>query len=705
MWTRLHLVIAGLMFFASIQPALAHNRKHVCSKTDDLELKAIEISAKLFSPNKDGRLDETEITLLVSVEEKEARHKKFRLVGKMKVEGSGAIRTLSISVLVPPFAKRSDSTDVTISVNWDGLTDSGQLAPDGDYRLTLILDKVRIKRNKRDRDDDQEEEDDDEHERRHSCHSLISDLGLVRVDNTPPSLNIESPSAGFITKVVPFLVEGQAFDENGTTEVSVNGMLATLLGTQFSASLAPPEGRTSLVARAMDAAGNLAESAPVDVAIDFTPPSVSFLCPQNGIQTSNAAISVVGDVSDNIEVVSVTVNGIPANVIGNTFSIPSVELASGDNFLVAVALDRAGNSSTSSPLLIVRVDSQGAVIATVAGDGSTVFDGDAQLAIDASLNNPIGLGLDYAGLLYIVDNLHQRIRRVDSSGIISTFAGSGVVGFEGDGGEATAAQFRSPQDVAFGPDGSFYISDSVNRRIRKITPDGIIQTIAGNGGFGSLGDGGPALQASFSSPEGIDVDDAGNIYIADPIAQVVRKVDTNGIITRFAGGGSLNADGIPALDAQFGNPMDVSITASGAFLIPDRRANKIRMVSPNGIISTVAGNGVFGFGGDGGLATGAKFAQPIHAVMDRHGNILITDSQNHRIRRVKPDGTIETAVGTGIAGFSGDGGPPESAQMFRPLKILITGPASYLISDAGNHRVRRVEENMGDTTPDQCGFE
>ena len=307
------------------------------------------------------------------------------------------------------------------------------------------------------------------------------------------------------------------------------------------------------------------------------------------------------------------------------------------------------------------------VITTVAGNGTEGFSGDGGPATQAQLRWSSGIAVAADGSLYISDVGNYRIRRVGPDGIIATVAGNGTRGFSGDGGPATQAQLEwSIRDIAVAADGSLYISDYDNRRIRRVGPDGIITTVAGNGTYGSRGDGGPATQASLV-PERIAVAADGSLYIGDNIRHVIRRVDPDGIITTVAGNGTYGSsgDGGPATQAQL-VPGGVAVAADGSLYICDIYYHRIRRVGPDGIITTVAGNGTEGFSGDGGPATQAQIGWPSGIAATADGSLYISDSDNHRIRRVGPDGIITTVVGNGTAGFSGDGGPPTQAQLDNP---------------------------------------
>jgi len=296
------------------------------------------------------------------------------------------------------------------------------------------------------------------------------------------------------------------------------------------------------------------------------------------------------------------------------------------------------------------------------------------------------VAIDSVGNLYIADTDNSRIRKV-SGGTITTVAGNGNPSFSGDGGPATSASLDNPMGLAVDSAGNLYIADSWNDRVRKVS-SGTITTVAG-GGTNGLGDGGPATSASLFWPYGVAVDSAGNLYIADTNNSRIRKV-SGGTITTVAGNGNFgfSGDGGPATSASLYRPWGVAVDSAGNLYIPDAGNHRIRKVS-GGTITTVAGNGSQGSSGDGGPAASASLNSPMGVAVDSAGNLDIADWGNSRIRKVS-GGTITTVAGNGGYRFSGDGGPATSASLSDPCGAAVDSAGNLYIADFWNNRIRKV---------------
>ncbi len=340
-------------------------------------------------------------------------------------------------------------------------------------------------------------------------------------------------------------------------------------------------------------------------------------------------------------------------------------------------------------------------ISTVAGTGTSGFSGDGGAATAASLSFPAGLTFDGSGNMYIADSFNSRIRKVGTDGNISTIAGTGAFGFAGDKNTATQAILNRPYSVAVDGAGNVYIADALNHSVRKIA-GGTMSTVVGNG-FGvqgSGGDGGPATSAILDTPTAILLDSSGNLYIADTLNNRVRKVGTDGNINTVAGNGAANStgDGGPATSASLNSPEGLALDGSGNLYISDTAGHRVRKVTPDGTITTIAGNGLGGQQGDGGPATQASLYYPKGLAIDKSGNLFIADWLNSRIRVVTPDGKIYTAAGNGFFAYYGDGGPATSAALRFPWGLAVDSSGKVYIADDENSVVRVLTPVAGSQT-------
>ena len=329
---------------------------------------------------------------------------------------------------------------------------------------------------------------------------------------------------------------------------------------------------------------------------------------------------------------------------------------------------------------------------TFAGTGEAGAGGDGGPAAEAQLNFPEGLELDGSGNLYVADTLNGRIRRIDAEGVITTIAGTGERGFSGDGGPAAEAQLTWADVLALDGSGNLYVADG--GRIRRIDAEGVITTIAGTGERGFSGDGGPAAEAQLTWAAGLALDGSGNLYVAD--GGRIRRIDAEGVITTIAGTGErgFSGDGGPAAEAQFAYPSGLALDGSGNLYVADSENSRIRRIDPEGTITTIAGTGERGFSGDGGPATEARLAYPGGLAVDGSGNLYVADSGNSRIRRIDPEGTITTIAGSGpgssSGGYSGDGGPATEAQFSGPGALAVDGSGNLYVADRFNNRIRVI---------------
>lgn len=329
-------------------------------------------------------------------------------------------------------------------------------------------------------------------------------------------------------------------------------------------------------------------------------------------------------------------------------------------------------------------------IRTVAGNGINGFAGDGGAATDAELNNPFTLAIDGSGNLYIADQLNHRIRRVSSSGTISTIAGDGTASSAGNGAAATNAQLSTPTGIAVDRSGNVYATDAVGSAVRKFSVGGNISTFAGNGTAAYTGDGGAASSASLNRPKGLLVDSSGKVYISDAANHRIRMVSTAGVITTVAGNGTVGygGDGAQAVDASLNYPQGLAMDAAGNLYVADRDNHRVRKIAPDGVISTVAGTGVRGYSGDGMPATRSLLDYPTGVALDSLGNLYIADTFNSRIRVVTPDGSIWTVAGSGAFGEGGDGGPAGNATLLFPTGMATDANGSVYVADTQNGRIR-----------------
>ena len=338
---------------------------------------------------------------------------------------------------------------------------------------------------------------------------------------------------------------------------------------------------------------------------------------------------------------------------------------------------------------------QPGIITTIAGTGERGYAGDGGTAVAALLSEPFMCAFDAAGNLYVADAMNHCVRRVErGSGVIVTIGGTGAEGYSGDGGPATAATFNQPYSLQVDTNDDVYVVDRLNYVIRKIDAStGIVTTVAGTGQPGYNGDGGPATSAQMREPNDCFLDGRGGLLVADVRDQRVRRLDlASGVMTTFAGNGEKErtGDGLPALEARILGARAVCMDGAGNTYIAEREGNGVRKVDANGVMSTVAGTGEFGYTGDGGPATAATWGGPKAIRCDHGGNLLVVDTENHAIRRIDAATGIVTTVAGGRLGGEGDGGPATAAAMDRPHGCEVDARGNIYVADSNNHRVRVV---------------
>jgi len=366
-------------------------------------------------------------------------------------------------------------------------------------------------------------------------------------------------------------------------------------------------------------------------------------------------------------------------------------------------------------LLLASCAAQGAestepIVTTAAGGGEQLVWRHPCPAVEASLYKPTAVAIGLDGVLYIASG--NCVYELDAQGTVSNFAGMNeYIEYSGDGGPAVMANLGHVWGVTAAPDGSVYIADEGNNRIRKVDRNGVITTVAGDGWTNKVGfmgngryggDGALATKASLNSPTSVAFAKDGTLYIADAYNHRVRRVDLDGVITTVAGNGqeAYSGDNGPATQASLRQPWCVAIAADGSLFILDHSDNRIRKVDPAGIITTVAGIGPLGYGGDGGPATGARFFRPAGLALSPDGSLFVSDSMNHRVRRIARTGIITTVVGDGwretamnkppVGRYAGDGGPALKASLSVPQGLAFAPDGTLYIADSENGRIRKV---------------
>lgn len=542
----------------------------------------------------------------------------------------------------------------------------------------------------------------------------VSDVGNFRIRRIDPSGRVST-----VAGTVP----------GGRTPHTSSGDGGPALDAQFT-----PRGI------ALDGAGNLyLADIGDDTAVPPAPPRVRRITP--------GADGVVNGGAD--EVITTVAGGgsLPAGGAGEGAPATSVSIG----FPEAVATDTAGNLyvTTFVDQRVFRVSAADGTIRTVAGTGKAGTGGDGGPATAAQVSNVFGVSADTAGNLFLAELDDSRVRRVDATtGTITTVAGDGTLAFGGDGGPATAAQLARAADVAAVPGGALLIADSESNRIRRVSPAGIITTVAGGG----IGDGGPATAATLAGPRGVAADGAGTVYVADCGNQRVRRV-AGGLITTYAGlvpfrcpsglylvpagagagtlyvadagahqvfkvapggapvtvvagtgTGGFSGDGGQAAAAQLNGPSGVTMDQSGNLLVADTANSRVRRITPAGVITTVAGDGTLGIGFDGVAATATPVTEPVDVAVEPSGSLVIAETGLHRLRRVSRSGIISTVAGNGLPGYAGDGGPVTSALLTRPTDVDVDAAGALLFTDMRNRRVRRIEPGSPPPPPTTgCG--
>jgi sugar lactone lactonase YvrE len=303
---------------------------------------------------------------------------------------------------------------------------------------------------------------------------------------------------------------------------------------------------------------------------------------------------------------------------------------------------------------------------------------DGVLATSARVSAPNGAAFDQAGNLYFADRDDNRVAKVSPSGVLTTIVGTGQAGSSPNGALARAAQISHPTAIVFDRAGNLFIADFNGNRVRKVDTKGVITTVVGTGRSGHSGDGGPATAADLTSPAGLAIDSAGNLYFTELENNTLRRVDPRGVVTTVAGPDTLSG------------PTRIAIDRSDNIYIAESYGQRVRKMSPAGIVTTVAGNGTRESSGDGGPAAQAAINVPHGVAIDGAGNLYIGELYGYRVRKIGPDGIIRTVAGTGQKGFSGDGGPAKAATIGETADVAVDNAGDLYILDRANGLIRMV---------------
>ena len=391
--------------------------------------------------------------------------------------------------------------------------------------------------------------------------------------------------------------------------------------------------------------------------------------------------------------VRMVTTGVINTVVGRTNGVPPMDGQAAVNARLGgptgVTVDRSGaiyfvEAGIGSGTGLARGDykvwkvSAAGVLTTLAGNGIPSYSGDGAAATAAQLNGPSGVAVGPSGVIYIADTVNQRVRAVSPDGILSTLAGSGVAGFNGEILSPPTALLNRPLGVAADGLGNWFVADTVNSRVRQAQPGGNLFTTAGNGNASYFGDGSPATKGSVNQPQGVAVDSLGNVYIADTLDHAVRRVTPNGVITTLAGNGNLgySGDGGPANRARLNQPRGVAVDKDGNVYVADTGNNQVRRIDAQGTITTVD--------------TSGALVDPRGVAVDLAGNLYIADTGNHQVRRVSPGAPVTTIAGNGTCCYSGDGGLASDGRLNQPWGIAVDASGNVYIADPLNNAVRML---------------
>ncbi|MBI4903905.1 MAG: SMP-30/gluconolactonase/LRE family protein [Acidobacteria bacterium] len=399
-------------------------------------------------------------------------------------------------------------------------------------------------------------------------------------------------------------------------------------------------------------------------------------------------------------VYKITSRGVVSNYVGNgraAFGGDGGQATTASIDATAIALDERGQLFIADfyNSRVRKVAADG-TISTIAGNGTFAFAGDGGPAVQARLYGPDGVAVDRTGNVFVSDSYNHRIRKISPDGVITTIAGNGGAGSTGNGNPATSAAILYPSHLVLDSNGNLYFA-GYDTRIRKVTAAGIMQAFAGSGSYGFAGDGGPAVQAAFGdyySNIGVAVDGQNNVYVMDVDNDRIRKVDASGVINTVAGASHFRGENAAGSSALMKFPTGIMADRGGTVYFTDTENMRIRAISPQGIVTTFLGNGL-PVSTDGPLA-GARTFFPSGLTQDGGGNFYF--GEGARVRRISAAGVVSTVAGTGTSGFSGDGSPGNVARVSRPYNVVVDANNNVYFADTGNHRVRKIAADGTITT-------
>lgn len=530
------------------------------------------------------------------------------------------------------------------------------------------------------------------------------------IDTVPPTFLNVTPPDGSTSADANITVSGSVDDATANVMLGDGGGNVSMSGANFIFAVELKPGANAFTLTATDPAGNTSQ---FPLNLTYQPSQgLQIAQPLPGSTVPSDVVTITGTFGTGPNT-GITVNGVAAEIVGDQF-VANIHLSPGLNTITVVATTLDGaveqqqftvTSSGTASIGVDQVEPRRALMENFAGTGEAGYSGDNGPAKAAQLDFPDVLAVAPDGSVYISVSGTGVVRRVSSDGTITTVAGNGGFESAGDGGPATAASFGTVASIAFAPDGSWYVTDGA--KIRRVDTNGIIDRVAGLS-FGFEGDGGPASDARFSDYLRLAVAPDGTIYVADYFNNRIRRIDTNGIVTTIAGGDDPGyaGDGGPAADALIGSPDSLARAPDGSLYFFDSSNYVVRRIDPAGVITTIAGNGSFGDSTDPASATTAPLGYIVAIAFDAMGNTYLLDNDFSKVRRVNTEDVLETVAGTGDSGDAGDGGPPAQAAFSFPYAMALGADGTLFVADSGNNRVRdfNVLLSDADTTPLTAGF-